>query len=147
MTQSSVSLTWTETSTESVPTTCLGECCSAGHNELNQPRSRRILDAMIMTVNGQKRSVNGSWFDHYTWLTLYETRNVLLCHFCVEANCRGLITFSTKGDDAFVKNGFIRWKNSLEYFNKHEASRTHKEALVKINSAAGIVLVQFWMLN
>ena len=42
-----------------------------------------------------------------------ETRNVLLCHYCVEADRWKLITFSTKGDDAFVKSSFSRWKNAL----------------------------------
>ena len=42
-------------------------------------------------INSQKRSVNADWFDRYSWLTLCETRNVLLCHCCVVADRWGLI--------------------------------------------------------
>ena len=126
------------TETSEVATTCLGECCKTGRSDPNQPRTRSILDATIKSINGQKRSVSASWFDRYPWLTFCETRNVLLCHYCVEADRRKLITFSTKGDEAFVKSGFSRWKNALECFGKHEAASTHKEAVLKIKSAASV---------
>ena len=106
-------------------------------NQISQIRS--ILDATIKSVSGQKRSVNASWFDRYPWLTLCETRNVLLCHYCVEADRWKLITFSTK-EDAFMKSGFSRWKNAHERFGKHEAASTHKEAVLKIKSAAS----EYW---
>lgn len=136
-------VTDTQTSTASgteaseAPVTCLGACCKPVRTEPNQPRSRDIFDATTKTINGQKRSVSASWFDRYTWLTLCETRNVLLCHYCVEADRRCLITFSTKRD-AFVRNGFSRWKNALERFSKHEATSTHKEAVLKLHSAARV---------
>ena len=89
------------------PVTCLGECCKPGRIDPNQPRSRDILDTTTKIINTQKRSVSAAWFDHYTWLTLCETRNVLFCHYCVEAHRQRLIMFSTKGDDAFVRNGLF----------------------------------------
>ena len=82
--------------------------------------------------------MSASWFYHYTWLTFCETTNVLLCHYCVEADRQRLLTFSTKGDDAFVRNGFSRWKNFLECFAKHEATGTHKEAVMKFSSVAKV---------
>ena len=117
--------------------TCLGACCKR-RTRPNQPRTRDILDATTKSISGQRRSVSAAWSDRYTWLTLCETRNVLLCHYCVEADCRRLITFSTKGDEAFVKSGFSRWKNALELCAKHEATSTHKEAVLKIKSAASV---------
>ena len=128
---------FTETFTETAATTCLGACYKTGRSEPNQPRAQSILDVMIKSVSSQKRSVNVSWFDHYPWLTLCETRNVLLCHYCVEADCWKLITFSTK-EDAFVKSSSPRWKNALEHFGKHEAASTHKEEVLKIKSAASV---------
>lgn len=119
------------------PITCVGACCH-GQDGPNQPRTRDVLEATTKSINGQRRSVSASWFDRYTSLTLCETRNVLLCHFCVEADRRRLITFSTKGDDAFVKSGFSRWKKALECFAKHEASSTHKEAVLKIKAAGSV---------
>ena len=128
----------TESETSEVPMTCLGACCKTGRTGPNQPSTRDVLDATTKSINGQRRSVSASWFDRYTWLTLCETRNVLLCYFCVETDHRRLITFSTKGDDAFVKSGFSRWKYALERFAKHEAASAHKEAVLKIKSAASV---------
>ena len=134
------SITDTQSSAETpeVSATCLEACCKPVPSEPNQLRSHDILDATTKTVNGQKRSVSASWFDCYTWLTFCETRNVLLCHYCVEVDHRRLLTFSTKGDDAFMRNGFSRWKNALECFAKHEATGTHKEAVMKLSSVAKV---------
>ena len=63
---------------------------------------------------------------------------MLLCHCCVEAHRRQFVTFATKGDDAFVKNGFSRWKNALECFAKYEASNTHREAVMKLRNVASM---------
>ena len=79
-----------------------------------------------------------SWFDRYAWLSLCETRNVLFCHCCVEANRQRLITFSQKADDAFVKSGFSRWKNALERFAKHEAYSAHREAVMKLQNVTSM---------
>ena len=68
------------------PVTCLGACCKSGLIDPNQPRTQDVLDATTKTIHAQKRSVSASWFDRYTWLTLYKTRNVLFCHCCVEAH-------------------------------------------------------------
>lgn len=81
--------------------------------------------------------MSASWFDHIAWLTFGETRNVLLCHFCVEADCQRLITFSAKGDGAFVRSSFSRWKNALEHFAKHEATGTH-EVVMKLSSVVRV---------
>ena len=82
--------------------------------------------------------MSASWFDRYSWLTLCETKNVLFCHCCVAAHRKHLIHFSTKGDDAFVKSGFSRWKNALECFSKHEASSAHREAVMKLQNVASV---------
>ena len=76
--------------------------------------------------------------DCYIWLTLCETRNVLFCHCCVEAHSQRLITFSQKGDDAFVSSVFSRWKNALERFAKHEASSVHRETVMKLKNVASV---------
>ena len=117
---------------------CLGECCKPGRIDPNQPRNRDVLDATMKTIHAQKRSVSASWFDRYAWLTLCETRNALLCHYCVKAHRQRLLNFSTKGDDAFVRSGFSRWKNALECFAKHEASSTHREAMMKLQNVASV---------
>ena len=63
---------------------------------------------------------------------------MLLCHCCEEAHRRRLVTFATKRDDAFMKNGLSRWKNALEYFAKHETSSTHRETIMKLCNVASM---------
>ena len=104
----------------------------------SQPQSRDVLEVTARSIAGQKRLVNTAWFDRYSWLTLCETRNVLLCHCCVEAHCLCLITFSKKGEEAFVTAGFCHWKNALERFARHEASNTHMEAVMNVRSVATV---------
>ena len=87
---------------------CLGPCCKEGCSGPNQPRARSILDATSMNIDGQRRSLAGFWFDCYTWLTLCESRKVLLCYYCVKADSRKLTTFSTKGILIDSANGGCR---------------------------------------
>ena len=84
------------------------------------------------------RSVNASWFDRYTWLTLCETRNVLFCHCCVEAHSQRLIAFFRKGDDAFVSSDFSWWKKDLERFSKHKTSNVHSGDVMKLQNVASV---------
>ena len=120
------------------PVTYLGACCKSGQIDPNQPRTRDVLDATTKTIHAQKRSVSASWFDCYTWLTLCEARNVLVCHCCVEAHSQRLIAFFRKGDDVFVSSSFSWWKNALERFAKHEASSVHREAVMKLQTVASV---------
>ena len=103
----------TDSMISEAPVTWLGACCKPGRIDPNQPRTRDVIDVTTKTIHAQKRSVSASWFDRYTWLTLCETKNVLFCHCFVEAHIQRLITFSQKGDDAFVSSVFSRWKNAL----------------------------------
>ena len=82
--------------------------------------------------------MNSDWFDGYEWLTLCKTRNVLLCHRCVEADSRKLITFSIKSDDAFLKMDLSASTNALAWFAKHEAFDTHREAVENLHSIATV---------
>ena len=116
------------------PVTCLGACCKPGRIDPNQPRTRDVIDATTKTIHAQKRLVSASWFDRYTWLTLCETKNVLFCHCCVEAHSQRLITFSQKGDDAFVSSGFSRWKNALEHLHRKAVMKLQNVAIVNIGA-------------
>jgi hypothetical protein len=39
--------------------------------------------------------------------------------------------FSKKGENAFATNGFRNWKDAIRCFKKHEASQSHREAILK----------------
>ena len=38
---------------------------------------------------------------------------------------KGLLTFSSKQESAFIEDGFNNWKKALERFKKHETSQAH----------------------
>lgn len=106
---------------------CSAQCCDLQWDSPNQPTSKSLL-AATRRVQGegkskQARAVQKSWFTHYPWLSLCQTRQKLFCFYCQNAERRGLITFSTKGDNAFSKTGFCNWKKAGERLRKHEGSQ------------------------
>ena len=109
---------------------CRSNCCTSG--KPNQPTSTLILATTKRTQSGQAEYVQSSWFSQYPWLTLCERRKKLFCTYCMTAENRKLITFSTKADKAFSKNGFNNWKKASQSFTKHEASKAHSEAYDKL---------------
>jgi hypothetical protein len=76
---------------------CDSECCKSDRVKPNQPESCSVLLATTRVGLGQSRSVNSSWFTRFPWLTLCETRCVLLCLYCVEAKRRKLLTKEAGG--------------------------------------------------
>ena len=101
----------------------------------NQSRSSSVLDRTKQIRGSKKcqqsRSVSTSWF---TWLSLCESRNVLLCFYCFTARRKQLLTFSKKMDDAFSRTGFSNWKKAIERFKQHEKSQSHSEAVLIVQS-------------
>ena len=87
---------------------CVGVCCTDS-SEPNQPRDRDTLSKTERALCLQKRSVNGEWFDRYKRLTLCETRNVLLCYSCVQADHRRH-NFLKERRWCICENGFPLWK-------------------------------------
>ncbi len=117
--------------------TCSSQCCKPDRDGPNRPTSHRILAATAQAGSGQSRSVNATWFSRYPCFTLCETRQILFCFYCVCAHCRQFLTFSKKRVEAFT-SGFANWKKALEKFAKHEASDSHSDAVLKLQSAASV---------
>ena len=127
---------------ETEDTTCLSECCNPNRQKPNQPVSSNIL-ACTKRYQGQGKSrqarfVQASWFDHYPWLSLCETRYRLFCFYCSNAENRKMMTFSTKGDATFSRLGFTNWKKATERFKRHESSQAHSEAFMKVTSEVNL---------
>lgn len=125
-----------------VESECTAQCCNANREKANQPTSIKILTkTKRMQGEGkskQGRVVKASWFKQYPWLSLCETRSKLFCFYCSIAEHRGLMTFSTKADAAFSKEGFCNWKKGLQRFTTHESSQAHSEACMKLKSSVNI---------
>jgi len=52
-----------------------------------------------------------------------------VCQQCAELN---LFNFSQNQDDAFTQAGYDNWKHALAKFTKHESSKSHQEAVLKV---------------
>ena len=109
---------------EPSPSECNSPCCSS--SKPCQPQSGSLAK---MAKNG--RNFLGKWFKSYTWLTICTNRKKAFCFSCQTATNKGLITMSTKADDAVSSTGFDNWKKALEKFRLHEQSDAHKEAITE----------------
>lgn len=58
------------------------------------------------------------------------------CFYCCLAYQNNLITFTQQPKTAFFLEGFSNWKKAIERFRVHEAADCHKEAKLKLSSAA-----------
>lgn len=86
------------------------------------------------TVKGRK--FQPSWKSKYPWLTFNESENKVFCDTCQQCQEMNLFSFSQNKDDAFTTTGYDNWKNALVKFAKHEMSKSHQEAVLKMASAA-----------
>ncbi len=78
-----------------------------------------------------KRTCQASWFSTWPWLH-YQTHNpddVVFCHVCVSA-LKSKRMERSRGDLAFISNGFKDWKDAPISFKNHEASASHKVVMV-----------------
>lgn len=82
---------------------CKNFCCKADRVEPNQPTSSSVLSRTRHRVGQQSRSVSARWSIDYSWLSLCESRNALLCFYCATARQKQLLSFSKKIDDAFLR--------------------------------------------
>ena len=46
----------------------------------------------------------------------------------------GLLTFSTKKNDAFLRTGVCYWKDAIRKFKAHQKSECHREAILKLGA-------------
>ena len=121
---------------------CSAYCCDPHRDTPNQPTATSLL-AATKRVQGvgkskQARMVQKEWFVRYPWLSLCETKQKLFCFYCQNAERRKLVTFSTKGEDAFTKTGFCNWKKAGERLNKHEGSQVHAESCMKLKNVVNV---------
>lgn len=86
----------------------------------------------LAVVNDSGRKFQQSWTAKYHWINFVKSK--VYCTVCQSCNEFGLFTFSTKRDEAFITEGFSNWRNALARFAKHDVSKCHQEAVIKIAS-------------
>ena len=77
-----------------------------------------------------KRSLQPGWFVHYR-----EGDDSVLCFTCMKAVTQKKLQWSSSSsneDSAFISAGFTNWRKASEKFSSHEASKCHKEAVVRM---------------
>ena len=53
----------------------------------------------------------------------------VLCHVCITSKRKKLSELTKCGDESFVVRGFTNWKKSIEKFDAHEKSKSHRSSL------------------
>ena len=85
---------------------------------------------------GKKKIVNRSfqliWFEKWPWLHYVENNDTVLCFMCAQASAQRKLQWSSNLDLAFISKGFTNWKDATIKFAIHEASKCHKEAVLKM---------------
>jgi hypothetical protein len=81
------------------------------------------------------RKFQSSWKSKYPWIKYCSSRCKVFCEVCQKCDELSLFSFSQSRDDAFTIIGYDNWKNSLAKFSKHEASKSHQEAVLKVANA------------
>lgn len=108
-----------------LPLTCTHVCCA-----LPQEKPFQAKD---FKAKNKDRTFQIRWYSDFPQITVCSTCNKAFCYACREANKKGLLNFSKSGDEAFTKCGFNNRKKSLEKLRRHEASKAHKEAFMKLS--------------
>ena len=58
--------------------------------------------------------------------------SLVVCITCVQASAQKKLQWSSNLDLAFISNGFTNWKDATVKFSVHEASKCHKEVVLKM---------------
>jgi len=81
------------------------------------------------------RKLQSSWKSKYPWINYCSSTCKVFCEVCQKCDELNLFTFSHRRDDAFTVIGYDNWKNALAKFSKHESSKSHQEAVLKVANA------------
>lgn len=75
------------------------------------------------------RCLSTNWYKEFAWVHVCNQRKAV---YCLSAHMRGVLTFTKRYDTAFFINGFK--KKAVERFRRHETSKCHGEAILKLQS-------------
>ena len=98
----------------------------------HQPRSFSFPLREFGMKTVVKRSLQPGWFDKWPWLHYREGDDSVLCFTCMKAVTQKKLQWSSNADSAFISAGFTNWNKASEKFSTHEASKCHKEAVMRM---------------
>lgn len=105
---------------------CQSLCC-ADETKAYQPTNAQTL---LSLANGG-RNFQARWYGAFSWITLCTNKKKAFCFYCRLAECKGILSFSTKAEPTFSTRGFNIWRKALEKSKHHDASNAHAEAVMK----------------
>ena len=76
-----------------------------------------------------ERSFRAEWCKDFKWLHYNVESDSAFCHLCQTAEMEKKLLASTKKHPAFLNKGFTYWKEATTAFQKHQASKYHREAV------------------
>ena len=112
---------------ESPAAECQELCCSTSQSNPFQPHDAHTLHSLI---TGGRRFMH-SWYKVYPWLSICKTRKRVFCFYCKYATTHNMLTFSKRAEPTFSINVFNNWQKALQKFHTHQASSSHREAILK----------------
>ena len=128
----------TDESSSSHSSSCTAECCHHPLTAPHQPCDKVTLESTRQNVGkkSETRTFNLAWYEEFTWLHLCSSRKKVFCYL----HHSGSLT--KKYETAFISDGFNNWKKAKERFERHQASESHKEALVKFQCMQAPTVVE-----
>ncbi len=92
------------------------------------PATQPHLQAFPSTIiDGKYRSFNAKWYERFNWIEYSQSKDLIFCKAC-----RHFPEQHTEG--TFTKEGFKNWKHIGQVCEKHQSSKLHASALVKLLS-------------
>ena len=79
-------------------------------------------------VKNRTLRFQSKWYTAFPWLHYEAGINGVLCFYCSRAGPQPIVK---NAEPAFSELGFHQWNRANESFDKHQASRAHKEALAQ----------------
>ena len=100
----------------------------------NQPKSFPFPKRKFGKSSVVYRSFQAKWFQRWSWLHYLEANDSVICFTCSRARLEKKLQWSANSDDAFTgrSRGYLNWKDATVKFNIHQASKCHKEAVLKM---------------
>ena len=112
------------------PSTCTA--VSVLPTKAHHPKSFKFPKRSFGKKTVVNRSFQSVWFNKYPWLHYIENDDAVLCITCAQASAQKKLQWSSSSDLAFISKGFTNWKDATVKFSIHEASKCHKESVLKM---------------
>jgi hypothetical protein len=120
------------------------KCLASELQNIYQPTDAGELECIpAQTCAGKPRRFQTAWFQRCPWLHVSMYLKAVLCYPCAKGHNLGLLSMTTKNEDAFITKGLKNWKRALEKFSEHQKSSCHRCAVLQFEQIkTGPVIAQ-----